>query len=316
MEINNLIANYLTGKASNDELESLNLWKEESKDNLKALEQMKANWSELDELKDYNDYNAEEAWDALDSKLDSTAPVAKTRRLSPWMGMAASLLLIAACFWYFSSDDQQQVQSFTTEDSVENVKTSDGSEVNLGEFSSLAVGENFDAQRNLDLKGKAFFDVAHDKEKPFRVQTKNGNITVLGTEFSVISTDKVFEVYVQSGSVAVDFNDKKIILTKGEACELYNGVLAKYDMNDRNYLSWNKKELIFQDASISEIKGALERHYGIEIHLDKKVLTNQCRINSVYSNESLDNVLSEMKKVFKLQYSSKDNIYKFSDIKC
>ena len=316
MEINNLIANYLTGKASNDELESLNLWKEESKENLKALEQMKANWSELDELKDYNDYNAEEAWDSLDSKLESTAPVAKTRRLLPLVGMAASLLLLAACFWYFNNDDQQQAQSFTTEDRVENVKTIDGSEVSLGEFSSLVISENFESQRSLDLKGKAFFEVAHNKEKPFRVQTENGNVTVLGTEFSVISTDEIFEVYVQSGSVAVDFNNRKIILSKGEACRLINGDLAKFDMSDRNYLSWNKKELIFQDASISEIREALERHYGIEIQLDKKVLTNRCRINSVYSNESLDNVLLEMKKVFNLQYSSKDNIYKFSDIKC
>ncbi len=317
MEINNLIANFLTGKASQDELESLNQWKKESADNLKALEEMKSNWSALDNINEYEDYNPATAWEKLESNLDDSSSTRRVTRYLRPLGIAASIVLIVSCLWYFSNtEDTSFPSSYATENIQETINTLDGSEVKLAEFSSLEINQNFENQRSLELEGKAFFKVAHDKEKPFQVNTSHGSVTVLGTEFSVISTEEVFEVYVQSGSVAVDFNNRKIILKKGEACQLYNGDLAKFEQNDKNYLSWNVKKLVFQDASISEIRVALERHYGIVIDLDNNVLTNHCRINSVYTNESLENVLAEMKKVFNLEYTSKDNRYKFSDIKC
>ena len=62
----------------------------------------------------------------------------------------------------------------------------DGSIVWLNSQTTLTYDENFGKKdRKVTLDGEAYFEVAHNKEIPFYVQTENIKVQVTGTKFDV-----------------------------------------------------------------------------------------------------------------------------------
>ena len=98
---------------------------------------------------------------------------------------------------------------------------SDGSKVILEPFSSLKYPNLFlKKQREVVLKGEAFFDIARDTTQPFVVYANETITKVLGTSFTIKAFEgqKEVEVAVKTGKVAVYANvsslPKKIIKEK------------------------------------------------------------------------------------------------------
>ena len=62
----------------------------------------------------------------------------------------------------------------------------DGSEVWMHTETSLQYGSQMNKdERIVNVTGEAYFDVAHDADKPFIVQTEGMRIVVHGTKFNV-----------------------------------------------------------------------------------------------------------------------------------
>jgi transmembrane sensor len=85
---------------------------------------------------------------------------------------------------------------------VRTINLADGSTITLsgaGE-ASIAIG---DSERRVALtRGYALFDVAHDPGRPFIVETPQGDIRVLGTEFVVRITGEEVRTTVLRGSIS------------------------------------------------------------------------------------------------------------------
>lgn len=104
---------------------------------------------------------------------------------------------------------------------AQNLSLEDGSTVTLEPFSSLKYPSQFtEKQREVILKGEAFFDVARDTTKPFVVYANETITKVLGTSFTIkaFEGEKEVEVAVKTGKVAVYANvnslPKRIIKEK------------------------------------------------------------------------------------------------------
>ncbi len=98
----------------------------------------------------------------------------------------------------------------------------DGSEVILNAKSEISYQkENWETKRELFLNGEGFFNVK--KGSTFTVSTKNGSVTVLGTQFNVKSTSDYFEVICYSGKVKVINDDIEYILSPSEGFRKING---------------------------------------------------------------------------------------------
>lgn len=64
----------------------------------------------------------------------------------------------------------------------------DGSVIWLNSQTTLTYDEDFGKKdRKVTLDGEAYFEVAHNKEIPFYVQTENIKVQVTGTKFDVCS---------------------------------------------------------------------------------------------------------------------------------
>ena len=122
----------------------------------------------------------------------------------------------------------------------------DGSVVWLNSQTTLTYDEDFGKKdRKVTLDGEAYFEVAHNKEIPFYVQTENIKVQVTGTKFDVCSYkgSNSFIARLIEGSINLLTNNAKeekpiTSLTKGKYFSMENGKYKTGEMSSNNALAW------------------------------------------------------------------------------
>ncbi|MCV6630583.1 MAG: FecR domain-containing protein, partial [Flavobacteriaceae bacterium] len=101
----------------------------------------------------------------------------------------------------------------------------DKSVVQLNAGSSLIFENNFNTtSREVTLSGEGYFQIAHDKNKPFKVQTNKTEIVVLGTRFNIQSykEDKQIVTTLISGSISFSSSSGKELVLQPKEQLIYN----------------------------------------------------------------------------------------------
>ena len=180
------------------------------------------------------------------------------------------------------------------------LQLSDGSSVFLAPGGSLDYPEKFNQdQRTVVLDGEAFFDVARDEDHGFVVMTDYANISVLGTSFAVVEDDdlRTVEVFVSEGSVRLqpEGSDVYVDLKAGEYARYddVKGELTRPDQDDLNDIAWHTRRLVFKNTPLKEVVEDLEKTFGVEITVQNDAMFD-CTFNSNYTDESIDNIFSDM----------------------
>ncbi len=320
MSLENIISKYLLNKTDHLELEQLKAWQAEAQDNVQALEDMQKIFS-LD-MSGYKSYNTQDAWGKIESQLSEDEPESsetKVFQLKRWVmsGAAIIALLLATTFVW----QKYTVDSYDTHYATTNTKQSanlpDQSIVTLDKGTTLdIISDDFGKDRALSLSGRAFFDVAKDKQHPFTVSLHQGKITVLGTQFSINTTDKVEEIYVTEGHVRYDIADRSFDLRAGDFIKVLDGDVIKVAMNDVNYLSWKNGKLILNDVNVSTAIKNLSNHYKANISLSADVDVTNCKISTTLDQETLDEALEELAILFSLEYKKVGDQIIISQINC
>ncbi|WP_162131409.1 FecR family protein [Gayadomonas joobiniege] len=119
------------------------------------------------------------------------------------MATAASIMFVAVVAWLFPDKNIHTETFATLVGEQKRIELTDGSVLHLDTNSRIRVLFN-DEQRDLFLQqGQAYFDVAKDKQRPFRVYAGNGRVEAIGTEFSVELAEGALKLLVTEGVVAV-----------------------------------------------------------------------------------------------------------------
>lgn len=142
----------------------------------------------------------------------------------------------------------------------------DGSLVTLDAMSAAAV-QFFAARRAVQLQqGAAFFEVAHDNDRPFSVETEGVRIVVLGTRFGVEITPDAgngsrVQIQVESGRVRVEPGPglAPYELGAGDALQVQRGVARRLPLQG-TVAAWRQGELVFVNATLGEALQRLERY--------------------------------------------------------
>jgi len=97
----------------------------------------------------------------------------------------------------------------------------DASQVHLNSQSQISFYENkWNQKRSLKLEGEAFFKV--HKGKVFSVQTSQGIVQVLGTQFNVFTRGSLFSIKCFEGQLSVSYSDTTILVPAGTMIEIHN----------------------------------------------------------------------------------------------
>jgi transmembrane sensor len=153
---------------------------------------------------------------------------------------------------------------------------SDGSRVFLNAESSIVYPVVFNGDsREVTVNGEAYFEVAKDAKRPFRVTTKNMTVEVLGTHFNLNSygDEDAVQTTLLEGAVRSRFGDEQITLRPGQQCILNTS--GKLKLNTRvdieKVMAWKDNSFHFQDDNIENIMKQLARWYNVDIVYEGKV---------------------------------------------
>lgn len=147
----------------------------------------------------------------------------------------------------------------------------DSSKVWLNASSSLSYSNEFKkGDRKITLTGEAYFEVAHDPSRPFKVSSTYQVVNVLGTHFNIKSYEEegVSKTTLLEGSVQIEsFNGGTIKLKPNEESTLSNGAekfqLKKVKASEA--IAWRSGYFSFDKASLTSVLSEFSRWYDLEI---------------------------------------------------
>jgi len=121
--------------------------------------------------------------------------------------------------------------------------------------------------RQATLDGRAFFSIAHIPERSFRVRTRLGDATVLGTRFELSTGANELTLVVVSGKVALASATNAVEVHAGQQSGVRGGTaLAPEPVPQAESMEqWVGKFLAFQETPIREVAREIAETYGIRV---------------------------------------------------
>lgn len=161
---------------------------------------------------------------------------------------------------------------------VISLRLNDGTIVWLNSQSSIRypvafVGED----RQVEITGEAYFEVAKNLSKKFIVASNGLNIEVLGTHFNVNSynDNKNIKVTLLEGSVKIIKGGGTYILKPGQQAQVANEIQVFNGANLESVMAWKNGFFSFSGTSVEELMNILGRWYNVEIVFNKSIPNRQ-----------------------------------------
>jgi transmembrane sensor len=149
----------------------------------------------------------------------------------------------------------------------------DGTKVWLNSATSIRYPNVFTGNnREVEVTGEAFFDVAKDESKPFMVKTRKVRTTVLGTAFNVMAypEEDAVKTTLLSGAVNIVLDDQTRTIKPGQEAIAGNaGNMIKVQEADIDKaIAWKNGVFDFDGADIPTIMRQVARWYDVEIRYE------------------------------------------------
>jgi ferric-dicitrate binding protein FerR (iron transport regulator) len=225
------------------------------------------------------------------------------------MSIAAGFLLFVGGIWLYNSQYAVKAITLSTNNQIQTSTLPDGSVITLNRKSLFEYPSKFKGnQREVKLKnGEAFFNITHNKAKPFIISAGNTLIRVVGTSFNVKNKKDGVEVIVESGIVQVSRNGQSALLKPGEKILVkQNSKTLEKEINpDQLYTYYRSKKFIADDTPLWRVVEVLNEAYDSHIVIGKKELNN-LPLNTTFQNESLDKILDVISRTFKITVERKN----------
>lgn len=270
-------------------------------------------------------------------------------RIFPWkniLKVAAAVSIMGFGYLWFTKTKEvvsieeprnmsAQVTSYETKKGEKKVFTLfDGTRVTLNSESRLEVEDAFNQMdRQVNLIGEGFFEVAKNPDKPFILHTNDFDIRVLGTSFNVKSypdemrseallvegTIEMKSKGEQGNSIIVKPNQKVIVYRNNLALlpaqEMQKKQSPKVSLKEIAIqdvahsagvelvpdIAWKENRLAIDDQDFASLKRILERWYDVEIQMESATVRDY-RFTATFSRESITQVLNALQKVQPFKY--------------
>lgn len=169
----------------------------------------------------------------------------------------------------------------------------DGSKIWLNAASSLRYPAAFTSgERQVELRGEAFFDVAQDAARPFVVKVIKDNevmdVRVLGTSFNIMAYQNESDITTTllSGAVKLQQENNSVLIRPGEQA---NGLkVSKGDVELAT--AWKNGYFQFDRNNIETIMRQIARWYDIDVEF-KGSITARDFAGTIPRNKNIAEVL-------------------------
>lgn len=312
-----LLVKYLLGETTPEEKEEVIRWIAADPSHKSYADDLQEMWKESGRLAPPGPVDAPAAWQRFQHSGKFPAPanagtnqvgVGKIEKLS-WRPVAAAILLLVAgigTWWALTTKntlkEETATLSINTQSAVRTDTLADGSRVTLNKFSSLVLPVKWGrASRVARLTGEAFFQVVHERNRPFTVEIGSVTIRDVGTSFNVRSVNGTTEVIVEDGAIIVTDSaltvraaaGEKVVITAG------HGGISKTTADDKLYQYYRTRKFVCHKTPLSEFVAALNEAYGVKIVVQGDSIRNLL-LTTTFDNDDLTGILSVVTQTFGL----------------
>ena len=183
------------------------------------------------------------------------------------------------------------------------VKLPDGTKVWMNSESTLYFPITSNGKdRQVRLTGEAYFEVAHNKRLPFKVQTGDQLVSVLGTHFNV-------KGYPEDADIATTLLQGSVRISKlstGQAKMLLPGQQSNLKQSrkdiDISYvktdqaIAWKNGYFLFDNQDIKSVMKTISRWYNVDVTYSKNLGND--RFGGTFSrNANLSELLTNLQEL-------------------
>ena len=154
------------------------------------------------------------------------------------------------------------------------VQLNDGTTVWLNadseiEYPSVFIGN----ERRVSIRGEAFFEVAKDSSRPFRVKVGESTVEAVGTAFNINThfREGQIKTILTEGKIKVSVADKSVLIDKGNATLVDNKriTITKADLEEA--LAWKDGYFYFGGKDLKSIMNEIARWYDLDVEYKQPV---------------------------------------------
>jgi ferric-dicitrate binding protein FerR (iron transport regulator) len=302
------IISYLSGKRDECDSVLLTAWLEESEENSRFFHQLIDLWEADQIARRESNFNPDKAWARLESKMNNTKdPITLLGKISKYAAVFILALFLGGFGYswlqskFSSGSSSPAVVEYTAPyGSKTHLKLTDGSLVWLNAGTTLRYNELFgSANRDIELSGEAYFEVAKNRRLPFRVKAKQVSVTALGTKFNVKAYPEEADIrtILFEGSVKLQ-NDPagknpEVFLKPGQKA-LFSPVTNQFTVtnsSDNSEVSWTTDKWIIRKCRLGEFARLLERRYDIEVTFNDARI-KEYEFGGTIKGETIEQVLT------------------------
>lgn len=305
-----LLISYLLNEVSTEQVQLIDEWRAQDAENQRRFEQFRLIWKSSKNFKADTGIDAYASLQkvkqrAADAKEQHTKVVPIKKKYT-WLKIAAALFLLAGCGWIWFVKFANPEVRFESQAGVKIDTLSDGSIVTLNKFTRLDHPEKFSGNQRLVslVKGEAFFNIAHNKAKPFIITTGIATIKVVGTSFNVKNKNGWVEIIVETGVVQVTngLDKTTVILKAGDVASLNPGTggFIKFRNKDNLYTYYRSNELSFKNIPLPRLVAALNEIYGTNIIIGRKELNTLQMTGTLKMMDDPDTILKIIELTLKI----------------
>jgi transmembrane sensor len=222
--------------------------------------------------------------------------------LRRWACAAAVLLAVGLTVQNTPWLDRLRADYATGTGESRTVELADGSQLQLNTDSAIQVRMSGGERQIRLLRGEGFFSVTKDPARPFVVQSGDGWVKVVGTQFSVARRDAQTRVQVAQGKVQVSAGSgTPVYLEPGRAVEYQGQHLAEVrGFDPASGFAWRQRQLVFRQQPLSEVVSELNRYWPGKTLVLGDALRNRV-VSGVFEIDKPDAVIKALEYTLNLR---------------
>jgi transmembrane sensor len=314
-EIDPILQKYLQGKTSEEENVLLYQWLQQSPENKNRLYAEKDIWDTLGIHSNRKIYDVNTELELLRHQIEQKQfpQSIPFRRI---LQMAAILLVVFGLGWASQfipfTNNQLAVQTtnqeiFVPKGQVNQVFLADGTRIWINSETRLIIPSVFTSkERVVKLSGEAFFEVAKDEKRPFKVEVNGQQIEVLGTSFNIRAYDNSNEIEttLETGRIRLHTGNKITLLEPGEQ-SIFNRKTEQLTLTTVNpiiFSSWKDGRYEFQHKDLMEVFKVVERWYDVKFTMDEAYFKGMHFTGVIKRNKDASYFLEMLNQTIPIKY--------------
>lgn len=184
---------------------------------------------------------------------------------------------------------------------------------------SKLSADPFGSTREVHLEGEAYFDVAHDKRKPFIVHVNGLDVRVVGTNFNVKAYPggDYTEIVLDQGAVRVTASKQNALLSLGQRLTYHHATGEMVITSSDGYNDWRSDVIHAQGRSLRELLYMICNYYDKELVFESGDISDDSRYETKFGKtETAEQVISSLAHLSEeFDYYEKDNTIYITKVK-